>query len=176
MPTLSHEDIKHLKEARKEAEAAGLAIFEKAGKFLLYRLMRPRNVYVASTGKARRLKRMVANAARCARDGLAATVFFFAVQALVSDAEAATCKEKPMGDIPIATDLPRSEEAIRDLLQLAGVEVDINDIAQWSDWKIWKAEDWAAAVHLHASDNRVPVPVKPSFLNRYNTSDGGVVL
>lgn len=78
--------------------------------------------------------------------------------------------------VPIATDLPRSEEATRDLLQLAGVEVDIAEIAQWSDWKLAKAEEWAATVHLHAGDHCIAVPPKPAFLNRYTTSDGEVVL
>lgn len=60
---MTHEEIKQLIDARREAEKAGLRIFEKAGKFLLYRLSQPRNVRVAGTVKAANLKRMVAKAA-----------------------------------------------------------------------------------------------------------------
>lgn len=63
MPTMTHEEVKQLIEARRAAEAAGLRIFEKAGKFLLYRLCQPKNVRVASTAKAENLKRLVAKAA-----------------------------------------------------------------------------------------------------------------
>lgn len=111
-------------------------------------------------------------AVRNTRDALIAIAFFFAAQALVSDASAAI-KEPLMGTIPIATDLPRSEEATRDLLQLAGVEVDVEEIAQWSDWKINKAEEWAGAVLLRMTAGVAAMP-KPAFLNRYTTSDGEV--
>lgn len=60
---MTHEEVKLLIEARRAAEKAGLRIFEKAGKFLLYRLSHPRNVRVASTAQAARLKAMVAKAA-----------------------------------------------------------------------------------------------------------------
>jgi hypothetical protein len=60
---MTHTEIAILEDARKTARSAGLAVFEKAGKYLLYRLCQPRNVLVASTGKADRLKTMVLRAA-----------------------------------------------------------------------------------------------------------------
>lgn len=63
MPTLTHEEVKQLIDARRAAEKVGLRIFEKAGKYLLYRLCQPRNVRVASTASAANLKRLVARAA-----------------------------------------------------------------------------------------------------------------
>lgn len=60
---MTHEEVKLLIDARRAAEQAGLRIFKKAGKFLLYRLSQPRNVRVASTANAANLRRMVARAA-----------------------------------------------------------------------------------------------------------------
>jgi hypothetical protein len=75
--------------------------------------------------------------------------------------------------VPLATTLPRSEESLSELLALVGVEVGADEIADWSDWKINKAEEWAGSVLLHKSAGTAPVP-KPAFLNSYTTSDGEV--
>lgn len=75
--------------------------------------------------------------------------------------------------VPVATTLPRSEEALVDLLAMVGVEVAVADVCAWSDWKQQKAEDWAGSVLLHKRCGTSPIP-KPAFLARYVTSDGEV--
>lgn len=110
------------------------------------------------------------------RDALIGAALFFTAQALVSDADAATCKEIDMlqtHGIPVATTLPSAEEALAELLALVGVEVDAGTIGEWSDWKQNRAEDWAGSVLLRKSAGSAPLP-KPGFLNAYLTSDGGV--
>ncbi|MEW6166035.1 MAG: hypothetical protein AB1642_13335 [Pseudomonadota bacterium] len=103
-------------------------------------------------------------------DALIGVALFFAAQAAIEEIDMIATEQT---GVPVATTLPRSEEATRDLLQLAGVEVDVDDIAQWSDWKIQKAEDWAGSVALHKNAGTTPMAM-PSFLNRYITSDGEV--
>jgi hypothetical protein len=75
--------------------------------------------------------------------------------------------------VPVATTLPRAEESLSELLALVGVEVGADEIAEWSDWKQQKAEDWAGTILLHKSAGTAPMP-KPAFLNRFTTSDGEV--
>ena len=55
-------------------------------------------------------------------------------------------------------------ETVRDLLLLAGVDVPIGTIRNWSPVHRESAVDWAAAAHLAASDNDVTVPDKPALL------------
>lgn len=108
-------------------------------------------------------------------DALVGAAVFFAVQALVSEAPTAD-KEFNMpqtNQVPLATTLPRAEESTRDLLALVGVEVSADEIAEWSDWKLNKAEDWAGSVLLHKNAGTAPMP-KPAFLNEYTTSTGEV--
>lgn len=115
-------------------------------------------------------------AVRNTRDALLGVAFFFAAQALVSDASPATREnhmiETAPHTAPVATTLPRHEESLADLLELVGVEVNPEIIADWSDWKQQKAEDWAASVLLRKSAGTAPLP-KPGFLSAYVTSDGG---
>lgn len=79
-----------------------------------------------------------------------------------------------VGSVPVATTLPRSEEALVDLLAMVGVEVAVPDVCAWSDWKQQKAEDWAGSVLLHKRVPGVAPLTKPAFLNAYLTSDGEV--
>jgi hypothetical protein len=64
---MTHEDIVNLNAARSAARMAGMFVVEKAGKFLLYRLCRPRNVLVGSRQKADDLRRLVTRAATTTR-------------------------------------------------------------------------------------------------------------
>ena len=56
----------------------------------------------------------------------------------------------------------------RDLLLLADIKVPLIDLREWSGWQFTQADEWAAAVHLHASDNNNRVPAKPGFLKKYS--------
>lgn len=56
-------------------------------------------------------------------------------------------------------------ETLRDLLSLVEVDVALETIGAWTDDQCGQAADWAAAVHVFASDNYdVEVPPKPEFL------------
>jgi len=57
-------------------------------------------------------------------------------------------------------------EALKDLLSLVGVHVEIEDIEGWTLEQREQAEGWAATTHLRASDNDMHVPEKPGFLVR----------
>lgn len=112
---------------------------------------------------------------RNTRDALLGVAFFFAAQALVSDAPPATEENHMLTEshtVPVATTLPRSEESLSDLLALVGVEVTADEISDWSDWKQQKAEDWAGSMLMRKSAGTAPLP-KPGFLSAYVTSDGG---
>lgn len=55
-----------------------------------------------------------------------------------------------------------------------GFEEMVDAVSSWSDTMVRMAEDWAGAVHLKASDNDdVLVPEKPSFLDQYESVEGG---
>ena len=54
-------------------------------------------------------------------------------------------------------------ETTKDLLSLVGWKVSVKEIRSWSEKRRDKIEDWAAAVHLEASDNIVRVPKRPRF-------------
>jgi hypothetical protein len=56
----------------------------------------------------------------------------------------------------------------RDLLLLAGLRVPLIDLREWSGWQFTQADEWAAAVHLRASDNGNRVPPTPRFLKKYS--------
>ena len=55
----------------------------------------------------------------------------------------------------------------RDLLLLVGIKVTFAAIREWKPSQIEAAEEWAAAMHLRASDNIVRVPPRPRFLTKY---------
>lgn len=57
-----------------------------------------------------------------------------------------------------------TDEVLLDVLALAGVMLLPEHIAAWAGMERHVAYDWAARVHLHASDNRVKVRDKPSFV------------
>lgn len=61
----------------------------------------------------------------------------------------------------------RDEEAIAELLGLVGIKVDADAVTYWLDDQVKRAEDWAAAAHLQASDNNIKVPPMPMFLKPY---------
>ena len=56
------------------------------------------------------------------------------------------------------------DEALSDLLLLANVTRSPATVAEWSPEQRALAYEWAAAVHLSASDNDVEVPERPEFL------------
>lgn len=56
------------------------------------------------------------------------------------------------------------DEALSDLLLLVGVTRPPAQVAEWSPEQRALAYEWAAAVHLSASDNDVAVPERPEFL------------
>ncbi|TCO57171.1 hypothetical protein [Actinocrispum wychmicini] len=58
-----------------------------------------------------------------------------------------------------------SDEVLTDLLALVGVIVSPELMAEWTIDQRAEAANWAGAVHLHASDNDVTVPRKPTFLD-----------
>lgn len=58
----------------------------------------------------------------------------------------------------------RDEEATAGLLSVVGIDIDGESVAGWEDHQVRDAEDWAAAVHLRASDGDVHVPPMPMFL------------
>lgn len=70
----------------------------------------------------------------------------------------------PLPGSPVATPWRRDEEATAGLLSLVGIDIDGESVAYWQDDQVQRAEEWAAAVHLRASDNAVPVPPMPMFL------------
>jgi hypothetical protein len=57
----------------------------------------------------------------------------------------------------------------RDLLLLVDVKVPLVVIREWSGWERQQANDWAGAVHAHASDNNNRVPPLPRCLKAYVT-------
>lgn len=61
--SMTHEEVKQLIDLRRQAKAAGMFVVEKAGKFLLYRECRPRNVRIGARSKLADFKRLVATAA-----------------------------------------------------------------------------------------------------------------
>lgn len=58
----------------------------------------------------------------------------------------------------------RDEEATAELLSVVGIDIDGESVAGWEDHQVRDAENWAAAVHLRASDGAVRVPPMPMFL------------
>jgi len=70
-------------------------------------------------------------------------------------------------------DAPPSDEEITayvlsDLLLLVGVDCPADAIEDWTPGQIEQAREWAASVHLQASDNDdVEVPARPKFLTGY---------
>lgn len=57
-----------------------------------------------------------------------------------------------------------SRTLLRDALSLAGVTVHQENLESWTELEMAVAYDWAVRVHLHASDNRVKVRDKPTFV------------
>lgn len=94
------------------------------------------------------------------------------------DAEAAPVQEAPAGESAEVADegavavepeefgeWVRNDERTLAILGLAGVKVDLEVLEQQPDEEIRRAEDWALAVHVQASDNDdVAVPPTPPFL------------
>lgn len=60
--TLTRTDVIAIRAAKAAARAAGMFVVEKAGKFLLYRECRPRNVLVAPCATPAELQALVAKA------------------------------------------------------------------------------------------------------------------
>lgn len=58
----------------------------------------------------------------------------------------------------------REDEVTSTLLELVGISPSKETLATWTDDQVRAAEEWAAAVHLEASDNDVDVPPRPEFL------------
>lgn len=56
---------------------------------------------------------------------------------------------------------PADVQTIQDILELADVEVAIEEITTWTAEQRQGAVDWAGALHLQASDNDVDVPPCP---------------
>ena len=68
----------------------------------------------------------------------------------------------------------RDNEAVLCALLLTSVAITPEAIAAWSDEQARLAQEWAIALHYHASDNdNVVVPPRPSFLDAAST--GGVI-
>lgn len=60
------------------------------------------------------------------------------------------------------------DETLKDLLSLVGVDCPLETIACWTVEQKDQAAEWAASVHLQASDNDdVEVPPRPNFLTGY---------
>lgn len=67
---------------------------------------------------------------------------------------------------------PVGTDVLRDLLLLVGVTVTAEQAGQWSLEQREQAADWAAAVHLSASDNDdVVVPSRPEFLDEVTAGE-----
>lgn len=64
----------------------------------------------------------------------------------------------------------RAEEALSELLALVSIEVGADEIADWSEWKLHRAEEWAGAVILHESLPDCRVPPMPGFLAAFDRS------
>jgi hypothetical protein len=64
--------------------------------------------------------------------------------------------------VPDVESIPH--EALSDLLLLVNVTRSPVQVAEWSREQRAAAYEWAAAVHLSASDNDVEVPERPEFL------------
>lgn len=60
---MTHEEVKQIIDARRQARAAGMFVVEKPGKFLLYRELKPKNVLVGTRANLADFKRLVAKAA-----------------------------------------------------------------------------------------------------------------
>lgn len=60
--TLTRTDVIAIRAAKAAARSAGMFVVEKAGKFLLYRECRPRNVPVGNCETPAELQRLVASA------------------------------------------------------------------------------------------------------------------
>lgn len=71
-------------------------------------------------------------------------------------ADAAAGRAQDIADMP--------DEALSDLLLLVGVTRSTAEVAEWNAEQRSLAYEWAAATHLSASDNDVPVPERPEFL------------
>ncbi len=65
---------------------------------------------------------------------------------------------------PPAADMEVSDEVLIDLLGLVCVTVTEQQVAEWTHEQREQAANWAAAVHLAASDNDVPISPRPEFL------------
>jgi hypothetical protein len=63
--------------------------------------------------------------------------------------------------------IEEERRATRDLLLLAGVKASLVALRQLSGWEMELAGDWAAMLHLRASDNSVKVPAKPRCLRQF---------
>lgn len=66
---------------------------------------------------------------------------------------------------------PRVVEAVApevaaDILGLVCVDVTVEQVRAWSAEMVEQAVEWAAAVHMAASDNDVEVPARPGFLDQ----------
>lgn len=61
--------------------------------------------------------------------------------------------------------VPLAGAQLCDLLLLVGVHVSLPGVRNWTAGQFLQAEDWAAAEHLHASDNDVERLPRPAFLD-----------
>lgn len=90
----------------------------------------------------------------------------------IDAARGATTKEAPPESA-----WERDDSVLLDLLHLAdtgGECVTLEDIAGWTDEQCQYAEQWAAAVHLRASDNdEVEVPPRPTCVDECATRNTG---
>lgn len=76
----------------------------------------------------------------------------------------------PIPGVPTVDDL----EALYDLLGLCGRLADLDTLRGWSAGQRLMAEEWAAAVHLAASDHgEVSIPPEPWFVQRLFRAESG---
>lgn len=78
------------------------------------------------------------------------------------------CEFERLADAPCNDDEEITADVLSDLLSLVGVDCPVEAISDWTFEQMEQAREWAAGVHLQASDNdEVEVPLRPKFLAGY---------
>ena len=65
----------------------------------------------------------------------------------------------------------RDNQATQLCLLMIDLDIPEAEIASWTDEQCQKAEEYAAAIHLRASDNIIRIPPMPEFLKKFATDD-----
>lgn len=104
------------------------------------------------------------------RDAVLVVVAHSLLLACVDPAPAADTPRIEKKEITMASQQPyvRDEASTAMAIRMiTHIDVQREDVEDWSDDEILAAEKWASAVHIHKTLKDIKVPPMPDFLTRY---------